>query len=58
MGTRPGVRERPSLKTQRATRITEFVEFWDRTSSGEEVIWLDQQIKRNMPEYRDWLSQR
>jgi len=51
----PGVGEKPTLKTAQAARITQFVEFWDRTRTGEEVIWLEQQIKRSVPEYRDWL---
>ena len=54
-GACPGVSERPSLKNPQALRITQFVEFWDRTRTDEEVIWLEQQIKRNAPEYRDWL---
>lgn len=47
--------ERPRWRTEAAARITHFVDWWDRTRTGEEVIWLEQQIKRNVPEYRDVL---
>lgn len=52
---RPCTEEQVNLRTAQANRITQFVEFWDRTRTDEEVIWLEQQIKRNVTEYRDWL---
>src|ERR1700744_57409 len=34
-GARPGAGERLNLKTVQANRITQFVEFWDRTRTDE-----------------------
>ena len=42
--------------TPSAERITRFVNEWDATRSPEEVIWLEQHLKRTVPEYADWLA--
>ncbi len=40
-----------------AGRITRFVMMWGVTRSQEELIWLEQHLKRTVPEYRAWLEE-
>jgi len=47
-----------ATSTPSAERITRFVNEWDATRSPEEVIWLEQHLKRTVPEYAAWLSER
>ena len=42
--------------TPSAERITRFVNEWEATRSPEEVIWLEQHLKRTVPEYAEWLA--
>lgn len=37
-------------------RITQFVGDWDATRPEAESIWLEQQFKRSVPEYAEWLA--
>jgi len=39
-----------------ADRITQFVCYWDSHRAADEVVWLEQQLKRTVPEYGDWLA--
>lgn len=39
-----------------ARRITQFVGEWDASHSEDETIWLEQHLKRTVPEYAAWLS--
>ena len=39
-----------------AQRITQFVGHWDATRSADESVWLEQQLKRAVPEYAEWLA--
>lgn len=39
-----------------AQRITQFVCHWDAARSVDENVWLEQQLKRAVPEYSEWLS--
>ncbi|MBE1161499.1 helix-turn-helix domain-containing protein [Dyella acidiphila] len=36
-------------------RISEFVTWWSIHRSRDELIWLEQQIRRAVPEYGEWL---
>lgn len=46
----------PTAFTPSAERITRFVNEWEATRSPEEVIWLEQHLKRTVPEYAEWLA--
>ncbi|GAA0680914.1 helix-turn-helix domain-containing protein [Dyella marensis] len=46
----------PMASTPSAERITRFVNEWEATRSPEEVIWLEQHLKRTVPEYSEWLA--
>lgn len=46
----------PMASTRSAERITRFVNEWEATRSHEEVIWLEQHLKRTVPEYAEWLA--
>lgn len=37
-------------------RITQFVGEWDAARAEAEAIWLEQHIKRTVPEYAEWLA--
>jgi hypothetical protein len=39
-----------------AQRIIHFVEKWDTDRQPDETIWLEQQLKRTVPEYGEWLA--
>jgi Bacteriophage CI repressor helix-turn-helix domain len=43
------------IRSAEAERITRFVEFWDVTRPPGEMVWLEHQFKRAVPEYGDWL---
>jgi transcriptional regulator with XRE-family HTH domain len=38
-----------------AERVSQFVYWWHVNRTQDEMIWLEQQFKRAVPEYRDWL---
>jgi len=46
----------PVASTPSAERMTQFVNEWEATRSHEEVIWLEQHLKRTVPEYAQWLA--
>lgn len=50
----PGVE--PHEASPAAHRVTRFVYVWDATRSHDEMVWLEQQIKRTVPEYGEWLA--
>lgn len=39
-----------------ADRISQFVYWWYVNRSQDEVVWLEQQFKRAVPEYGEWLA--
>lgn len=39
-----------------AQRLTRFVNEWDASRSEDESIWLEQHMKRMVPEYAEWLA--
>jgi hypothetical protein len=57
---RPGAGDDASTSTAmhrsaQADRLVRFVEFWDASRPNEEMVWLEYQVKRAVPEYGDWL---
>lgn len=40
-----------------ATRLLSFVSMWDATRSPDELIWLEQHLKRTVSEYQKWLDE-
>lgn len=46
----------PPLLSAPAERITQFVCYWDAHRSVDEVVWLEQQLKRAVSEYGEWLA--
>jgi Bacteriophage CI repressor helix-turn-helix domain. len=50
--TEPRV-ETPKLSPE-AARISQFVEFWDSTRPHTEMVWLEVQLRRTVPEYAEW----
>lgn len=51
-----GKGEATGLRTDAAARVSQFVNWWDATRDADELVWLEQQIKRAVPEYGDWLA--
>jgi len=39
-----------------ARRLTQFVGDWDAARPEAEAIWLEQHVKRTVPEYAEWLA--
>jgi hypothetical protein len=39
-----------------ARRIVRFVENWDASRQIDETVWLEQQFRRAVPEYGEWLA--
>lgn len=39
-----------------AARITRFVAQWDASRAPAELIWLEQHLRRTVPEYDKWLA--
>ena len=39
-----------------ADRLSQFVYWWHVSRSQDEMIWLEQQFKRAIPEYGEWLT--
>lgn len=40
----------------RAEHISQFVYWWHVNRTQDEMIWLEQQFKRAVPEYGEWLA--
>lgn len=45
----------PSAPSPTAERLSQFVYWWAVSRTQDEMIWLEQQFKRAVPEYGDWL---
>jgi hypothetical protein len=39
-----------------AERLSQFVNWWSVSRTRDEMIWLEQQFKRAVPEYGEWLT--
>jgi transcriptional regulator with XRE-family HTH domain len=39
-----------------AERVSHFVYWWQVSHTQDEMIWLEQQFKRAVPEYGEWLA--
>ena len=48
--------ETPRAESPAADRLSQFVYWWHVNRSQDEMIWLEQQFKRSVPEYGDWLA--
>jgi hypothetical protein len=44
------------LESPAADRLSQFVYWWAVNRSPDEMIWLEQQFKRAVPEYGEWLA--
>ena len=45
----------PHGQKSAAQRISQFVNWWHMNRTQDETIWLEQQLKRSVPEYGEWL---
>jgi hypothetical protein len=52
----PGRAETQPTPSPAAERLSQFVYWWAVNRSQDEMIWLEQQFKRAVPEYGDWLA--
>jgi hypothetical protein len=43
-----------ALMSTEAKRISQFVEFWDSSKPHTEMVWLEVQLRRAVPEYAEW----
>ena len=50
--------ETPRAESSAADRLSQFVYWWHVSRSQDEMIWLEQQFKRAVPEYAEWLATR
>jgi hypothetical protein len=41
-------------RSAEAEKIRQFVDFWEETRPHNEVVWLEHQIRRSVPEYAEW----
>lgn len=48
--------EKSQMPNAAAQRISQFVTWWGIHRSQDELVWLEQQIKRAIPEYGEWLA--
>lgn len=55
-GQDPERTEGPPAPSQAAERVSQFVYWWFVNRTQDEMIWLEQQFKRAVPEYGDWLT--
>jgi len=46
----------PKATTTQGKRLVEFILAWEQSKPAEELVWLEQQMKRAVPEYAEWLS--
>lgn len=42
--------------SEAATRLARFLAMWDARKTPEDVIWLEQHMKRTVAEYKEWLD--
>lgn len=62
LGVRSGTpRKQPCMDAQSAEspaadRLSQFVYWWAVNRTSDEMIWLEQQIKRAVPEYSEWMA--
>lgn len=45
----------PTDTSPAAERLSQFVYWWQLNRTQDEMIWLEQQFKRAVPEYGEWL---
>jgi len=45
----------PSVASPAAERVAQFVYWWHVNRTQDEMVWLEQQFKRAVPEYGEWL---
>jgi hypothetical protein len=41
-------------RSAEAQRLSQFVDFWDQSRPHNEMVWLEHQVRRAIPEYADW----
>jgi len=46
----------PKAATAQGKRLVEFILAWEQSKPTEELVWLEQQMKRAVPEYAEWLA--
>lgn len=46
----------PTFATAQGKRLVEFILAWEHSRPAEELVWLEQQVKRAVPEYAQWLA--
>lgn len=51
-----GRAEAPPVESPAANRLSQFVYWWAVNRTQDEMIWLEQQFKRAIPEYGEWLT--
>jgi hypothetical protein len=52
----PAVDEVPLESSAAAERLSQFVYWWHINRTHDEMVWLEQQFKRAVPEYGEWLT--
>jgi CI repressor-like protein len=52
----PAHDEAPPESSAAAERLSQFVYWWHVNRSQDEMTWLEQQFRRAVPEYREWLA--
>jgi transcriptional regulator with XRE-family HTH domain len=48
--------ESPPAHSPAAERVSQFVYWWHVNRTQDEMTWLEQQFKRAVPEYGEWLA--
>lgn len=43
---------------ERMDRMMQFLVHWDSTHAADEVVWLEMQLARAVPEYAEWVASR
>jgi DNA-binding transcriptional regulator YiaG len=46
----------PGISSPRAERLSQFVYWWHVNRTQDEMVWLETQFKRAVPEYGEWLA--
>jgi len=46
----------PKATTAQGKRLVDFILAWEQSKPTEELVWLEQQMKRAVPEYAEWLG--
>jgi len=49
--------EAVAVSDDRLDRMARFLHHWNATRGADERAWLEQQLLRNVPEYREWTSE-